>query len=79
LVKQQSPQIAGFVVLQRSNIFSKEVFKFFLGKESINHFKDHIFFFGFKLTSYENNKSIEYKYGADGERYNLYYVKLHIE
>ncbi len=39
-------------------ISTKEVFKFFLGQESINHFKDHIFFFGFKLNSNENNKSL---------------------
>jgi hypothetical protein len=36
-------------LLQCSDISSKEVFKFFPGQESINHFKDHIFFFGFKL------------------------------
>jgi hypothetical protein len=30
-------------LLQSSDIFSKEVFKFFLGQESINHYKVHIF------------------------------------
>lgn len=36
-----------FVVLERSDIFLKEILKLLFGKETVNHFKDHRFFFGF--------------------------------
>jgi hypothetical protein len=34
----------GFFVLQHSYIFIKEVFELLFSKESVNHFKDLIFF-----------------------------------